>query len=255
MLTIHRSGSPLPRSPGDLVALDPGVTLRSVAASTCRSGRRGQPRRRSECSRSVQNCPLPPTAIRSVRPRHPWPGRSRGRRRSTPPQPHRSPRADRPGRSRPARTPCFLEHARKQGAVVEPNLRTPPTIRRDLRRGCCCSRVGSAPGRRVRYVVRTTHCNLSVYWRVTLLPGPPHGVKMNRALTRRWPSRLRILSPALVGLSVIRWSRPSPPRAPTTSASPLTRRPDEPPAFQPRQRRPSASTCPCWCRPAPSRRP
>ena len=26
---------------------------------------------------------------------------------------------------------------------------------------------------------------------------------MNRALTRRWPSRLRILSPALVGLSVI----------------------------------------------------
>ena len=41
-----------------------------------------------------------------------------------------------------------------------------------------------------------------MYRRVTLLPVPPHGVKMKRALTQRWPSRLRILSPTLVGLSV-----------------------------------------------------
>ena len=51
--------------------------------------------------------------------------------------------------------------------------------------------------------LRHTHLNLNVYRRITLLPVPPHGVKMNRALTRSWPSRLRILSPALVGLSVI----------------------------------------------------
>ena len=39
--------------------------------------------------------------------------------------------------------------------------------------------------------------------RVTLLPGPPQGVKVNFAFTFRTPSRLRIFFPARVGLSVM----------------------------------------------------
>lgn len=87
--------------------------------------------------------------------------------------------------------------------MVEPNLRTPPTSRRGHRRVCYWSRVGSARGRRVRHIGRHTHLILSVYWRITLVPVPPHGVKVNRAVTRSRPTCLRILIPALVGLSVI----------------------------------------------------
>src|SRR3954447_1625908 len=47
------------------------------------------------------------------------------------------------------------------------------------------------------------HRNLRVKWRTTLLPAPPQGVKVNCAFTFKIPSRLRILFPARVGLSVI----------------------------------------------------
>ena len=59
-----------------------------------------------------------------------------------------------------------------------------------------------------RLMARTTALEARTLTNLTCIGGhtaacSPHGVKVNRALTRRWPSRLRILSPALVGLSVI----------------------------------------------------
>jgi hypothetical protein len=52
-------------------------------------------------------------------------------------------------------------------------------------------------------MARQTHFSTSVYRRTTLLPVPPHGVKVNRALTRSVPARSSLRIPALVGLSVI----------------------------------------------------
>ena len=205
MLTIHRSGSPLVSGPpGDLVALDPAGDGRGAwqpAPVVAASGRD----RGGELGVVLQRPDLPLACHRD-------PVRADGDTHG-PVEPAEGegqlPISHTDGHELTGligrdqqRTPCFLEHAEETGrcgGTGPPYPAHHPTSRRRV----------SRQSRRLRSWSRrpahrpTDSLSLSVYRRTTLLPVPPHGVNVNRALTRSLPSCLRILIPALVGLSVI----------------------------------------------------
>ena len=125
MLTTHRSGSPRRGPPGELVALDRAGDARGAgqpAPVVAAGGRHRGGRARSGRAATRSGPCRRPRAGRRRR-RSPWPGRTCGTRTSAARRPRRRPRADRPGRSRPAAStprPPAPEEAGRCGGTGPP---------------------------------------------------------------------------------------------------------------------------------------